>query len=64
VLQARRFSSWLWSVRSVVVHDKVNLEPGGYIGFDGVEKPAKLLGTVAAMELTNHVTGFKLFASC
>lgn len=47
-------------VRSIVVHDDVNIDVGGHIRFDGVQKLAEFLRAEAAMELADHPVGLQL----
>ena len=47
-------------VRAVVVRDDVNLQCGGHLRLDHIQKVTKLAGAVAMMKLTNHMTGFQL----
>ena len=43
-------------MRTVVVQDEVHVEFGGHVAFDGIEKSAKLAGTMTTMKLAQHVT--------
>lgn len=42
-------------VRAVVVQDEVNVQFGGHIGMDRLQKFSELDGTVAAMTLPDHL---------
>ena len=42
----------------VVVQDQVNIQLGRYVGFDGTEKFAKLLGAMALLGLSDDLAGF------
>src|SRR5689334_8304954 len=44
-------------MRAVIIHDDMNLQFGGHMGFDGVEKLAKFLRTMTAMQLSDHAVG-------
>jgi hypothetical protein len=48
---ARRF------VRAVVVQDDMNIEIGGHVGLDGIQKSAEFVGTMATMHLANYAAG-------
>ena len=43
-------------VRAVVVQDEVHVEFCGHVACDGIEKSAKLAGTMTTMKLAQHVT--------
>src|SRR5438128_11063475 len=43
-------------MRTVVVQDEVHVEFCGHVAFDGIEKSAKLAGTMTTMKLAQHVT--------
>ena len=45
-----------WVLRAVVVQDEVHLEFCGHVACDGIEKSAKLAGTMTTMKLAQHVT--------
>src|SRR5215813_2221421 len=47
-------------VSAVVVQHDVNVKIGRHIGFDGVEKPAEFLRTMAAMQWANHPAGLQI----
>lgn len=38
----------------------MNIEFGGHVGFNGVQKPAEFLRTMAALQLTNDAAGLQL----
>jgi hypothetical protein len=43
---------------SVVVQDRVNIQLGRYVGFDGAEERAKLLGAMALLGLSDDLAVF------
>ena len=47
-------------VSSVVVHHDMNIEFGGHVRFNGVEKSAELLRAMAAMQLPDYPTSLQL----
>ena len=50
-------------VSAVVVQHDVNLQIGGHIGFDRVQKPPEFLRTMAAMQLANDSTALQIESS-
>src|SRR5437870_7645608 len=44
------------NTRAVVVQDEMHVEFCGHVAFDGIEKSAKLAGTMTTMKLAQHVT--------
>ena len=47
-------------VRTVVIHDDMDIDICRNVRFDGIQKFSEFLGPMSAMQLTNHPVGFQL----
>src|SRR3981189_3166362 len=45
---------------AVVVQDEVNVQVGGHLGFNDIQKPAELHGAMASVELTDDTAGLQI----
>src|SRR5271167_4284150 len=47
-------------VRTIVIQDEMDIEAGGHLRLDPVQKPAELRRTMTAMQLADHPAGLQL----